>query len=290
MAWNASLELNYTVRPVGSLLGGNKTVAHFQHQGPLRILQSLYPEGEAICHNVLVHPPGGLTGGDTIDLRLRVATGAHGLVTTPGATRFYRTEGESAVQRTAITLAAHARMEWLPLETIAFSGCMAENRLTLSLAPGAEMIGWDITALGLPAANKPFKAGVFCQHLELPGVWLERASIQASDKLLLDSPTGLAGQRCFATLFFVCGSPPGKARRQEVLDIARSVMDAPALRHLTLTGQVIAGATSPNGQVVLVRVLAPVVEPAMALLRAVWQQWRSHVWGVEGAPPRIWST
>ena len=287
MTWNASLELDYTLR---QSMGGNKTVAHFQRQGPLRILQSLYPEGQGICHNVLIHPPGGLAGGDTANLRLNVATGAHGLVTTPGATRFYRTEGEPALQRTAITLAAHARMEWLPLETIAFSCCAAENRLTLSLEPGAEMIGWDMTALGLPAANKPFEAGVFSQHLELPGVWLERGCIQANDHLLLDSAMGLAGQRCFATLFFVSGSPLAKARRQDLLDAARSVMDAPALRHLAETGQLTAGATSPNPQVVLVRAIAPVVEPAMTMLRDVWQHWRSHLWGVRGAPPRIWST
>ena len=287
MAWNASLELDYTLRPS---TGGNKTVAHFQHNGPLRILQSLYPEGPAICHNVLVHPPGGLAGGDTVDLRLNVAPGAHGLVTTPGATRFYRTDAEPALQRTAIAVAANARMEWLPLETIAFSGCAAENRLTLSLAQGAEMIGWDVTALGLPAASKPFSAGVFSQHLELPGVWLERACIQANDHLLLDSPAGLAGQRCFATLFFVSGSPLGRARRQEVLDAARSVMDTPALRVLGATGQITAGATSPHAQVVLVRAIAPVVEPAMTLLRAVWQHWRSGLWGLNAAPPRIWST
>ena len=92
-------------------MSGNKTVAHFQYQRLLRILQSLYPRGQAICHNVLVHPPGGLAGGDTVNLRLNVATGAHGLVTTPGATRFYRTDGEPVLQRTAIAFAADARMK-----------------------------------------------------------------------------------------------------------------------------------------------------------------------------------
>ena len=82
------------------------------------------------------------------------------------------------------------------------------------------MIGWDITALALPVANKPFDAGVFCQHFKLPGVWLKRAIIQESDQLLLDSPNGLAGQRCFATLFFVSGTSLGKARRQGILDAA----------------------------------------------------------------------
>lgn len=280
MTWNASLQLNYSPRESS---GGRKTVAHFNHIGPLRILQSLYPEGDVICHNVLVHPPGGLVGGDTLDLTIDVAAGAHGLLTTPGATRFYRSDGELARQHTVITVADNARMEWLPLEAIAYNGCIAENRLTLKLSPGAELLGWDVTALGLPFADKPFESGHFCQHLEVPGVWLERATIRALDALLLNSPLGLAGHRCFATLFFISGCKLGRQRRQDALDAARSVID----RHpLCAT----AGATSPDGQVVLVRVLAPVVEPAMALLRSVWLAWRSQLWQLGGAIPRIWAT
>ncbi|MGH8849113.1 MAG: urease accessory protein UreD, partial [Polaromonas sp.] len=219
MTWNATLALDYT-RQAG------KTVAHFRHNGPLRILQSLYPEGEAICHNVIVHPPGGLVGGDTLDLKFSVGAGAHGLVTTPGATRFYRSTGEPALQRTHLALEAGARMEWLPLEAICYSGCLAENRLTMLLAPGAELIGWDVTALGLPAASQPFEQGRFCQHIEVPGVWLERARMEASDTLLMNSPLGLAGQRCIASLFFVAGSKLERNRRQGALDCAREVIEA----------------------------------------------------------------
>lgn len=280
MVWNASLQLNYALREAS---GGSKTVAHFNHTGPLRILQSLYPEGDRVCHNVLVHPPGGLVGGDTLDLTIDVAPEAHALLTTPGATRFYRSEGDAALQRSVIRVAKDARMEWLPLEAIAYSGCLAENRLTLNLAPGAELLGWDITALGLPAADKPFASGHFCQHLEMPGVWLERANIRALDSQLLNSPIGLAGYRCFATLFFVTGSKLERQRRQAALDLAQQVIEA---HPLCAT----AGATSPDGQVVLVRVLAPVVEPAMALLRKVWLAWRSQLWQLDAASPRIWST
>ena len=276
MAWLAQLDLDYR-------LEAGRSVARHAHSGPLRILQSLYPEGQAICHNVLVHPPGGLVGGDTLELTIDVASGAHGLLTTPGATRFYRSDGQTALQRTHIKVAGDARMEWLPLEAIANSGCLAENRLTLTLAPGAELIGWDVTALGLPAACKPFESGHFSQHLEMPGVWLERANIKALDALLLNSPVGLAGHRCFATLFFVAGSKLSRQRRQDALDAARSVIQA---HPLCAT----AGATSPDGQVVLVRVLAPVVEPAMALLRTIWQAWRRQLWQLDAASPRIWST
>ena len=280
MTWNASLQLSYSLRESPD---GNKTVAHFKHTGPLRILQSLYPEGDSICHNVLVHPPGGLVGGDMLDIDIHVAPGAHALLTTPGATRFYRSDGDQALQHSRITLQENARMEWLPLEAICYSGCLAENRLTLQLAPGAELLGWDITAFGLPAAAKPFDAGYFCQHIEMPGVWLERARIKALDTLLMNSPLGLAGHRCMGTLFFVAGSKLERNRRQKALDIARDVL---AIEPLCAT----AGASSPDSQVVVVRVLAPRVEPAMALLKQVWLTWRSHFWQQGACSPRIWST
>ena len=275
MPWHASLQLDYT-------LEGTRTVARHAHNGPLRILQSLYPEGDAVCHNVLVHPPGGLVGGDTLDISATVGPGAHGLVTTPGATRFYRSTGERALQRTHLTLAEGARLEWLPLEALCYNACNAENHLTLNLAPGAECMGWDVTALGLPHAGQPFETGRFVQHIEAPGLWLERGVIDAADHRLLESPLGLAGHRCMASLFFVVGTPLERARRDTALDAARAVMDAHALKAT-------AGATSPNGQVVVVRALAPQVEPAMQLLRQVRAAWRAALWQLCAEPPRIWS-
>jgi len=275
MTWHASLELDYT-------LSAGRTQVQHRHTGPLRILQSLYPEGDAVCHNVLVHPPGGLVGGDTLDICATVASGAHGLVTTPGATRFYRSLGEQALQRSRVSLADGARLEWLPLETLCYSGCLAHNHLTMNLAPGAEMMGWDVTALGLPNAGLPFVEGYLEQHIELPGVWLEHAKLKAHDTLLLDSPLGLAGQRCLATLFFVAGSKLARERRQTALDLARALLQGHAL-------EVTAGATSPNAQVVVLRVLAPVVEPAMGLLKQVWRTWRRHFWQLDAPNPRIWS-
>ncbi len=208
---------------------------------------------------------------------------SRGLITTPGATRFYQSLGETAVQRTSIKLAPGVRMEWLPMEALCYSGCLGENHLTLDLAPGSELMGWDVTALGLPVAGQPFEKGNFCQHIEMPGIWLERARIRADDKLLLDSPLGLAGQRCIATLFFAAGTGLDRPRRELALDVARQVLSAHALK-------ITAGATSPHPQVVVVRVLAPLVEPAMDLLKQVWRVWRREMWNQAAPPPRIWST
>jgi urease accessory protein len=275
MSWVARLKLDYS-------LEAERSVARFAHDGPLRILQSLYPEGDRICHNVLVHPPGGLVGGDTLDMQVTVGAGAHGLVTTPGATRFYRSEAGLATQQVHARVQDDARLEWLPLEALAYSGCDALNLARFELAPTAELMTWDITALGLPHAQQPFERGTFKQHLEIPGVWLERGTIAAEDDRLMNSPLGLAGQRCMATLVFVAGSAIATDRAEAALEAARAAIETSPLR-------LQAGVTQPHPQVIVLRVLAPVVEPAMQLLRPVWAAWRQALWGLPGNVPRLWN-
>lgn len=279
MPWHAQLDLDYS-------LEGSRSVARFRHDGPLRVLQSLYPEGPGVCHNVLVHPPGGLVGGDTLDIHVRAGSGSHGLITTPGATRFYRSEGELALQRTRVQVQADARLEWLPLEALCYSGCLAENRLELDIAPGGEMIGWDVSAFGLPNAQQPFVRGHLQQHIEWPGVWLERGRIDAQDKRLLDGPLGLAGRRCLASLFVLTGAPLARARREQLLELSREL-----LPEFTQDPEgLVAGVTSPHPQVVVLRALAPVVEPALHPLRRVWSAWRQELWQSPASIPRIWNT
>ena len=275
MTWHASLQLDYTCE-------SNRSVARYLHQGPLRILQSLYPEGDAICHNVLVHPPSGLVGGDTLDMQVSVGPGAHGLVTTPGATRFYRSEAGLATQQVKAHVAAGGRLEWLPLEAIAYNGCDALNRAVFDLAPGAEMMAWDITALGLPAADLPFEQGQFRQHIEVAGAWLERGTLNAEDTRLMNSPLGMAGQRCMASLVFASGSALAPERTDRALALARECIEASTLR-------LSAGATSPHPQIMVLRVLSPVTEPTVQLLREVWAAWRHEMWGLSGTLPRLWN-
>jgi urease accessory protein len=265
---------------------GPRTVAHDLHSGPLRVLQPLYPEGPAICHHVLVHPPGGVVAGDELLVDVQVDAGCHALITTPGATRFYRSDGPVAVQRASLHVANGARLEWLPLESIAHAGCRAENQVQLHLQNSAQVMGWDVLALGLPAAQQPFAAdaaGWFCQHLQMPGVWLERGRVAASDHRLLTSPLGWAGHSVLGTLWLAQGSAWLPAQRQALLDAARDVLASHAL-------SVSAGVTSPQTTVLLLRVLAPQVEPVMQLLAQVRAAWRQALWGLAAAPPRIWRT
>jgi len=273
--WQAHLKLDYAHL-------AERTVAKFEHEGPLRVLQSLYPEGDAVCHNVLVHPPSGLVGGDLLDIRLNLGAKTHALLTTPGATRFYRSEQDLATQQVTAHVGEGARLEWLPLETIAYSGCHGLNHAVFDLDPTAEMMAWDITALGLPNASLPFERGQLQQHMEVSGVWLERGLIDAQDARLMDGPLGLAKHRCMATLVFACGADLPRERRDLALLLARELTQG-------LPAGLMAGVTSPHPRIVVLRVLSPLVEPAQHLLREVWAAWRRGMWDMSNVPPRIWS-
>ena len=286
MTWQGSLALAFR-------LAGERTVVHDRHEGPLRLLKSLHPEGEPVCHAVLVHPPGGIVGGDRLSIDVAVAHGGHALVTTPGATRFYRTTGEPASQTATARVEAGARLEWLPLETLAYSGCDATSAAAITLSPArddrppGEAMGWDVVALGLPASGAPFVHGRWTQSLQVGGPdvgrWLDRGTTRADDARLLASPLGWAGERVLATLWFASGAALAGDRREALLDAARGCAAASPLAAR-------AGATSPRPHVVVLRALAPRVEPAMQLLQATWTAWRGVGWRAGATPPRVWRT
>ena len=274
-SWHARLALNYQ-------LNQKKTSLHFEHEGPLRVLKSLYPEGHGVCHNILVHAPGGLVGGDVLDISVQVGEKAHALVTTPGATRFYGSNGHRAVQRTRLRLDAGARLEWLPLEAIAYNACDAVNHLEFTLAEGAQLLAWDVTALGLPMAGQHFEEGALIQHMEWPECFLERGVMSARDRTLLDGELGLAGRRCVASLILASGTPLPRGLREALLESTQALLPAGAEGVAT-------GVTAPNDHMLVLRGLGPVVEPLMQLWKTIWAHWRTQIWGMEGRAPRIWS-
>ncbi|MDB6002618.1 MAG: Urease accessory protein UreD [Rhizobacter sp.] len=345
--WRGELALHYRSEPWGEGASqpsavepgqppsatARRTVLHDRHSGPLRVLTSLYPERHEVCHNVVVHPPGGIVGGDTLQIDARLTPHAHALLTTPGATRFYRSAGKTALQQITATLEAGARLEWLPQETIVHGGALAENRMRFELAPGASMIGWDLLALGLPASGEAFEdarwPSRFVQQIELPRVWLERgvmefegrvahqervddhehrnervsrpgheAVAEAEDKSLmaqspinsdalnrrlLDAPLGWAGKRVLGCMWAAGGSPLGPAIVEALLDAARQAIADDALAAT-------AGATSPDGKLVVMRVLADRCEPASQLMQHVWAAWRQAMWSLPACAPRVWRT
>ncbi|MBL8362921.1 MAG: urease accessory protein UreD [Rubrivivax sp.] len=276
MGWEAELRLAWRRED-------ERTVSTFAHRGPLRVLKALYPEGPAVCHHVIVHPPGGIVGGDRLVIDGDVGEGAHAVVSTPGATRWYRSDGAEASQRTVMRVGAGARLEWLPAETLVHDGARAGGGLRFDLGPQAQLIGWDLLALGLPASGERFEHGRYDQHLEVPGLWLERGRLDAADRLLLDSPVGLGGRRALATMWWACGE--GTADAEALGEAA-----VEAARRCIAAGTVDAAATALQPRLVVVRALADRIEPLALLTREVRGAWRQALWQMEPAPLRMWAT
>lgn len=152
----------------------------------------------------------------------------------------------------------------------------------MDVAATAELIGWDITALGLPLASQPFEHGYLHQHIEMPGVWKERGILRADDMRLLHSPAGMARQARRGTLFFMVGTALPSARKEQALELVHDLIGEHTLASM-------AGATNPQPRILVVRVSAPVIEPVMDLLRQIRNAWHSQLWPKRSENPGIWS-
>lgn len=277
--WQGRLDLHYTHDTQ------HGTRLRHRHDGPMRVFKSLYPEGPDCCHTVLIHPPGGLVGGDRLDIDIQLDAKAHALISTPGAARFYATDDLAAHQSVRLQLAAGARLEWCPLETLAYPGCRAENHWQASMAPGSELIAWDLVALGLPAAQQAFTHGQYQQHMAIDGLWLERAHIDARDQRLMGGRLGLNGHRALVTMVYASGDALTPQRQNQLLEAAREVLPPASAAH---SDAALLAVTCPNRHMVVLRGLAAQTEPLMQACQRVWAVWRSHAWGLHQDAPRIW--
>jgi urease accessory protein len=268
--WQASLDARFH-------RSGERSLCANRHRGPLRMQKALYPEGDAVCHAVLIHPPGGIAGGDALELNVKVEPGAHALITTPGAAKWYKANGRVASQR--VRLAVDGVLEWLPQEAIVFDAAEVRSSIDIDLAANAAMIGWDIVALGRRAAGERFSRGCFAQSIRLSIggelMWIERTRIAGSDTLL-DAPVGLAGHPVFGCLWAV-----GPAIDVIDLDELRAGLGA-------LGGAAPITRLAPG--LLVARSLGKGTGPVRAALGAVWTALRPRVCGRDAQPPRLWAT
>ena len=269
--WQARLELEFARRGQGTIL------ARRRHHGPLRIQRPLYPEGDAVCHAIVLHPPGGIAGGDQLELDVEVGAGAHALLTTPGATKWYRSDAYTARQALALRVEAGAVAEWLPQESIVFDGSHAEMVNRIDLAQGANFIGWDVLCLGRSARGETFARGLLRMHTELRRegrpIWLERAVIAAGSEVLRSS-AGLAGHS-------VCGTMLAASERlnAEWLEACRELAGKGTGFGVTLLPGLL-----------VARYLGDSAEQAREGFTRIWHMLRATL--TEQAPmaPRIWKT
>ena len=272
--WRAELELGF----VGGAGKGSgcTTLARRRHLGPLRVQRPFYPEGP-VCHVYVVHPPGGVVGGDRLDLRLNASAGAQVLLTTPAAGKFYRSAGAEARQRIELRITGASSLEWLPQETIHYPGALVRQQTVVRLDASARFIGWDLAAYGLAARNEPFDSGRVAQGFEL---WCGERPLLLDHLLLrggsaaFGSRWGLDGATALGTLVACPATADDVAAARAAIEPMPEVTAGLSLVDGVLVGRVLAGQT----------------DAAMRALLALWRVLRPRLMQRDAVLPRIWAT
>ena len=273
--WHAELRLGFARDGTRTVLRDNR------HRGPLRVQKALYPEGEAVCQAIVLHPPSGIAGGDHLAIDVDGAAGARAQLTTPGAGKWYRSGGPEASQTLDICVANGATLEWLPQETIVFNGARARIATRVTLAADSRFIGWDILCLGRTAAGERFANGRFdlffrVDRNKLP-VWLERGGFAGGDPMLV-SPAGWAGATVCGTL--LCTFPELPQQAAALLEALRAFAPPDGARH---------GLSALPG-ILVARYLGDSGEAARLWFAELWKILRPACCGRPAVLPRIWNT
>lgn len=267
--WFASLELEFELRERRTILARNR------HTGPLRVQRLLYPE-ESVCHTYILHPPGGVVGGDRLETHAAVKTGAATLATTPGATKFYRSGGRKSFQENLFGVENGGSLEWFPQETIVYPGAEANIITRINLEKEAGFIGWDVMCIGLPACNQTFASGYLDTSIEINRegrpLFTDRLRIRGADDL--DRPAGMRG-------FSVCASFMAAGATSEMPNRLRKKLETKSdcLTGITLMDDLL-----------VARYLGNSSFEAKKVFETLWTWLRPRLSGREACPPGIWST
>jgi urease accessory protein len=269
--WHAELKLDYQLKSKKTCL------AKKSQKGPLTVQRPFYPEGD-ICHSYILHPPGGVVGGDILDININAAASAHCLITTPGATKFYRSKSDLESNQTLrIDVEKDAVVEWLPQQNIFFTGACSQLNTEINIQPGGKFIGWEMHCFGRPANNEGFDQGSIksCTQININGELRLVEQLNTDGNSLAQSPCGLRNNAMQASLIAAPFSESQKQKLEQLL------LGYP---HKDLIGMTLVD------EVLVIRVLGDHIEPILENFISLWSQLRTDWLQRPACAPRIWDT
>ncbi len=270
--WDAHLYLGFGVR-------ADKTrLIKREHKGPLVFQKVLYPEGTVTAHGLIIHPPGGVAGGDKLHLNFDLDADAETLLTTPGATKWYKSAGREASQHIDINQQNSTVLEWLPQENIIFDGAAAELHTTVNLDASAVFASWEITCLGRKASGESWHEGSLKQTFSIAReqrfIWHD-STVLKPDSPILSAKTGMRNHTVFGTVVIAAGKAP------------EAIVEA--CREVTLASDALYG-VSALPEIFTARYIGGCAQEARTYFEALWACLRPWYGGKKAIRPRIWAT
>jgi urease accessory protein len=121
---------------------------------PLQVTEPLSLDQDGSLLVMLLNPTGGLVGGDCLRTQIRLGPGSHVCLTTPSATKAYRTVGPPVIQDATVQVKRDAILEYIPEHVIPHPGSVLHQSLCVEMEGGSRAILYDAFAVGRVARGE----------------------------------------------------------------------------------------------------------------------------------------
>ena len=229
-------------------------------------------DGTGAATLFLLNPTGGVLGGDRLETRIDLGAGSRVCLSTPSATRVYRSAGSPSMQRLTARVGGGARLEYMPDHVIPSPGAQLIQSVDLHLAPGASAVLCDAWSVGRPARGEAWLFDLLDSGITVK----DNEGLLFKDRLVLQGAPGWGS----------LGGTEGMAYVASVLCVApvhprlAGLAGALAERLASLALEARAGVTPLARGGVLVRILAPSAPAMQRAIEAAWAGCREWLWGL----------
>jgi len=251
-----------------------KTIIARSHcTSPWHLFPPIYLDDTGSAYTLLLNPSGGLVGGDRLSIEMTVGPDAHVLISTPSANRVYRSLSETSVQVVDISVGRGAILEWVPEPTIPFAGSRFRQVIHVTLAPGATVLLWDAIASGRMARGERWAFASLENE-----IWIGTSSGQSVLERYHLNPAesggvGLATAWDYvASLYLVNDTVNAEVWKRLEEQIAATLEGHP--------GSVLGGVSQPAVPGLAVKLVARSAPDLNAMLEAMWEAVRAHLWSL----------
>jgi urease accessory protein len=229
-------------------------------------------DGTGAATLLLLNPTGGVLGGDHLETRVELGPGSHVCLSTPSATRVYRSAGETSVQRVIFRVGEGARLEYVPDHVIPSPGARLVQSVEVDLAPGASAVLCEAWAVGRAARGEAWRFDL----LDSGTIARDSEGLLFTDRLILSGAAGWGGLGAAEGMAYVATVACLSPTHTRLDDLASSL--SRALDGSGLGARAGVAILARGGLVVrLLARSAPAIQQAIDL---AWTGCRNGLWGL----------